>query len=115
MRPKYKEGDTYTKTTKGVVYLMQVQPKGRAIAIKRITPYTNPNKANKLSKIPDTLGVNKVTEKQPKKKMVKSDQVINGIRPLNENKHIHIAENDRTGKVTPVRVDSRTIKLTRVA
>ena len=46
MGKKYKVGDCWEVTKEGVTYLMQKQPKGRAKAIKRLTPYVCQNKAN---------------------------------------------------------------------
>jgi len=121
---KYKPGDTFIKKKKGVEYLMEVQPAGRAKCLKRISPYKNPKCANMKSKVPvaeDAVVVKKgkpvkpkkskqpqayttkrrqiVRSATPTKKKVVSDQVINGINPLNNNKHIYIRENDLTAPV----------------
>ena len=121
---KYTPGDTFIKKKKGVEYLMEVQPAGRAKCLKRISPYKNPKCANMKSKVPvteDVVVVKKEKPVKPKKskqpqayttkrrqivrsatptkKKVVSDQVINGINPLNNNKHIYIRENDLTAPV----------------
>ena len=76
-----KPGDTWEKDVKGVIYLMQAQPKGKAKAIRRITPYVMPQKANSLSGIPETKDVPKFS----RKKALKSDEVQ---FPLNRNKGV---------------------------
>jgi hypothetical protein len=97
---KYKAGDTYLKKVKGTEYIMEVQEVGRAKVVGRSTPYKNKDKANTMSKVPATAGkVKKVKSTVPTKKKVTSDQVINGINPLNNNKHIYIRENDLTAPV----------------
>ena len=63
--PKAKKvGDQWVKRFGEVEYLMEKQPNGVNKAIKRITPYVNPRKANSLSRIPETAG-KPVSKKMP--------------------------------------------------
>jgi len=99
--PKAKKvGEQWEKRFKDVVYLMEKQPNGVDKAIKRITPYVNPRKANSLSGIPETAG-KPVSKKMP----------INGgnnwvVETLNKNKDVKIRKPDYETK--RVRIDSRT-------
>lgn len=87
--PKAKKvGEQWEKRFKDVVYLMEKQPNGVDKAIKRITPYVNPRKANSLSGIPETAG-KPVSKKMP----------INGgnnwvVETLNKNKDVKIRKPD---------------------
>ena len=99
--PKAKKvGEQWEKRFKDVVYLMEKQPNGVDKAIKRITPYVNPRKANSLSGIPETAG-KPVSKKMP----------INGgnnwvVETLNRNKDVKIRKPDYETK--RVQIDRRT-------
>ena len=110
MSKRYKPGDTFTKKTRGIEYLYEVQEKGRAKPVKRLTPYKDKRKANLKSTIPETQKTGIIVPATPRqftKHKPLSDQ---NLTRLPGTRNIYIAENTLTVERTE-RVNSKTIKI----
>ena len=102
----YKVGDCWEKEKAGVTYLMQKQPTGRAKAIKRLTPYVYPNRANKRT---NQALLPKQTEKPVNRK--KTKPIDNWIRDIKPNSGVKGTKPFDPNTHKMVKIDSRTWKM----
>lgn len=85
---KRKPGDIWEVVKRGVTYLAETQPTGKAKIIKRITPYVAKNKANGKSTLEDTKRVI-----QPKIKAEKPSRMADKV--VDESKYTWVYDTTR--------------------
>jgi hypothetical protein len=91
---KRKPGERYIITRREIQYEMEAQAEGRAKLIKRVTPYTHPNRRNGRSQVTGHEEVVKLSKKPPKKRNESSIKEPSFLR-LKGSEGIYIAEKNR--------------------
>lgn len=102
MPPKRQIGEKWSKTTKGVTYLLEKQPDGKIKPIKRISPYINKDCANSRSSIEATKGKPARPPKHSKdgnwRQDIKPNRDIKPSEPFDPLKHRMVRIDNRTFK-----------------